>query len=438
VDLSVVFRLSGLPSGAQLELVQASRSPTVVSVALQLPSDSTGPGRRFVQKFSSSTTLWQILRVVETTEKLNFTERALPSTEAGAGRLFYEMPVLNIMNRDLGSFGDLQKTLAQIGVTSGNVLLKLGYKSTETPLEEAVQDISRYFKDDASVAASSSESKKAEPVKQAAASSDETAIKINAASKPEPENQSATQPAEVQPESTSSVTADTPSAPSFTVYSPPTQSAPLATSVAFEESDYVPSVEHAHAHQARLLTSSRNTRLASDKELAAQEAERVSALEAVTSVRVRVRFPDLSLVETELVKGSTQSAQLYTLVRFSLRYQSEPFTLRYVDTTGRIKDVPDQTSIDVVRNLAWRGGTLVTFTWADGASAKAKAEPALNDEALKSAKKMEIPVDGPSDTNKDGGFFGNVLKEVGKTASKIGGAEKEAKLKNLLGFGRKK
>ena len=38
----------------------------------------------------------------------------------------------------------------------------------------------------------------------------------------------------------------------------------------------------------------------------------------------------------------------------------------------------------------------------------------------------------------DAGFFGSMLKEVSKTASKITGSEKEAKLKNLLGFGKKK
>ena len=37
LDLSLVLRLSGLTSGAKLELVQLSRSPSVVTVALQLP-----------------------------------------------------------------------------------------------------------------------------------------------------------------------------------------------------------------------------------------------------------------------------------------------------------------------------------------------------------------------------------------------------------------
>src|ERR1700761_4990860 len=143
------MRLSSLPSGAQLDLVQGSRSPTVISVALQLPEN-----RRLTNKFPSTTSLWQILRVFETMETLNFTERAIaPTTTAGAGRLFYQMPVLNVLNREFSTLEDLQKTLSQLGVTSGNILLRLSFKDSEKPLEEAMQDISQYFKAEPPLAA---------------------------------------------------------------------------------------------------------------------------------------------------------------------------------------------------------------------------------------------------------------------------------------------
>ena len=63
LDLSQPFRLSGLSAGAKLQLVQASRSPSVVSVALQLP-ESEGGGR-LSDKFPSSTSLWLVLRKYE-------------------------------------------------------------------------------------------------------------------------------------------------------------------------------------------------------------------------------------------------------------------------------------------------------------------------------------------------------------------------------------
>ncbi|KFY87715.1 hypothetical protein V498_07049, partial [Pseudogymnoascus sp. VKM F-4517 (FW-2822)] len=145
VDLSRTFRQSGLSSGAKLELVVASKSPSVVAVALQLPD-----GTRHTDKFPSNTTLWLILRKFEAsdTKNLNFTARSVADTAArSSGKIFYEMPVLNVMNREFGTFVDLQKTLAQIGISSGSILLRLSYRQTETPLEVATTEIGQYFKE---------------------------------------------------------------------------------------------------------------------------------------------------------------------------------------------------------------------------------------------------------------------------------------------------
>lgn len=156
LDLSQPFRLSGLASGARLQLVQGSRSASVVNVALQLP-ESEG-GRRLQDKFPSTTSLWLVLRKFEDavaggvqSQKLNITQRATPSNVgSGAGRLEYEQPCLNVMGRTLESFTDLQKTLAQIGV-SGSTMMRLTYKPSGKPLEEAMQEIGQYFSDAESV-----------------------------------------------------------------------------------------------------------------------------------------------------------------------------------------------------------------------------------------------------------------------------------------------
>lgn len=149
--------MSGLSSGAKLELVLLSRSPSVVSVALQLPDGEPqgAPSGRLVDKFPSTTTLWLILRKFESgaggesRAVRNFTARGAPQTsngESGSGRLYYETPVLHIMGRELSSFEDLQKTLGQLGFNAGSVLIRLSFRVTETPLDEAVLEIDRYFK----------------------------------------------------------------------------------------------------------------------------------------------------------------------------------------------------------------------------------------------------------------------------------------------------
>lgn len=150
VDLSQPFRLSGLTSGAKLTLIQASRSPSVVNVALQLP-ESEGGGR-LSDKFPSTTSLWLVLRKYEDAvagqppRKLNLTQRGVPPTQsAGSGRLEYEQPCLHLLGRNLESFVDLQKTLAQLGLNSGSVLIRLSFKSVGQPLDEAMQEIEQYF-----------------------------------------------------------------------------------------------------------------------------------------------------------------------------------------------------------------------------------------------------------------------------------------------------
>lgn len=156
MDLSLAFRLTGLTSGAKLELVQLSRSPSVVTVAIQLPeSEARGvPNGRLLDKFPSSTTLWHILRKFEAGvagggSTRNLTARGVPSTDnggTGAGRLFYEIPVLQTLGREMSTFADLQKSLAQLGFNSGNILLRLSFRRTEEPLEVAMVKIQDYFK----------------------------------------------------------------------------------------------------------------------------------------------------------------------------------------------------------------------------------------------------------------------------------------------------
>src|SRR3954471_6278059 len=164
VDLSQTFRQTGFPSGATLELIVASTSAGVVSVALQLPED----GGRLTDKIPSNTTLWRILRKFESTEgkNYNFTARGSAGVESGssgAGRIYYEMPNLNILGRECLTFGDLQKTLQDFGLNKGTALLKLSFKKTQQPFEEALTEIGEYFKEEEAAEESAKSNPKAAP-----------------------------------------------------------------------------------------------------------------------------------------------------------------------------------------------------------------------------------------------------------------------------------
>lgn len=106
-------------------------------------------------KFPSSTSLWQTLRRFESATagalgaQKNFTGRGVPSLakgNSGTGRLYYEGPVLQILGREYSSLADLQKTLGQLGFNDGSVLMKLSFRTSEIPLEQAQKDIEDYFK----------------------------------------------------------------------------------------------------------------------------------------------------------------------------------------------------------------------------------------------------------------------------------------------------
>jgi tether containing UBX domain for GLUT4 len=459
IDLSRTMRLSGLPSGAQLDLVQASRSPTVISVALQLPEN-----RRLTNKFPSTTSLWQILRVFETSEKLNFTERAVsPTTNSGTGRLFYETPILNVLNRELSSFVDLQKTLSQLGVTSGSVLLRLSFKNSQRPLEEAMQDISQYFKSDTVDIATatpipptprkadveSTEATPAEPNVIDQISSSGQGESPVAESKAPPVTDSIS-PKPIIPEEAFHPPDSAPSEPStskaplsLTVYAPPTNTT-TSTTTPFNEADYIPTVEHAQSHQSRLQASTRNTRLLSDAELAKAAHAKAAAAAAVVSVRVRIRCPDLSMLETTFQRGEASAHALYALVRGHMRRPEAAFELRYVSQEhgAQLVTLKEDLSKDLIANLGWRGNVLVSMVWGENVPPGTRQAPVLREDTMRAAKSVSatVPEEPKEEENADkkGGFFDGLGKALEKGKEKLSSGEKEAKLKSLLGFGKKK
>jgi len=379
LDLSLSFRLSGLSSGAKLELVQASRSPSVVTVGLQLPeSEARGaPNGRILDKFPSTTTLWLVLRKFEagvagTGQTRNLTSRAVPSTDGGdgAGRLYYEIPVLQILERELSSFTDLQKSLAQLGFNSGNVLIRLSFRRTEQPIEEAMVQISEFFKSEENEApsqdksdaptAASTEVKNEVPAQQ---SSDKA--------QPEPSSVSAASESVAPPPTTlePAITTTEPGR-TITVFSPPSEDTPSSAQLAYNENDYIPSIEHAQLHQRLLNESSRNQRLPTDAEMAAKAKAEEAKQAAIREVDVKVRFPDQSQVVAKF--GTSDTGQsLYEFVRSCLAqpFANEDFSLT-VHTASRSQHtsaIPSSDKKRLIKDIGLTGRVLVNFSWAENA-----------------------------------------------------------------------
>ena len=323
LDLSQPIRLTGLSSGAKLQLLVLSSSPSAVSVALQLPESETGGGpSRLTDKLASSTTLWILLRHFETVSKLNLTARGTPhmgnNQITGSGRLFHETPVIHMMGKEF-SFVDLQKTLSQLGLNSGSVLLRLSFRDTETPLEEAMAQIEGYFRSTerpgtseahaGSVGNVDSTSEAAQPTPEddinAGLPPESNSPRGEASGAPSPEKYDDGK-VDMSPEP-NLVSSTEPSIPTkettaghsqrpITVLAPPSTAVPAAARRPHIEKDYEPTIDHAKRHQSRLADFGRNKPLPSDAELAAQAEVQQKKLAEINEIKIKVRFPDQSQV----------------------------------------------------------------------------------------------------------------------------------------------
>ncbi|KAI7364269.1 hypothetical protein KC354_g5813 [Hortaea werneckii] len=475
VDLSQPFRLSGLTAGAKLQLTQASRSTGVVNLALQLPDSIEGGGRRVSDKFPSTTSLWLVLRKYEdgvagSGQRLNLTQRGVPSSESGAGRMMYEQPCLQIMGRTLETFEDLQKTLAQVGLNSGSVLMRLSFKRGGQPLEEAMQEISKYFvsaqsAEPAASAATSAQSTNDGPADRSVPNADaeNAAAPVEGAAGKEPNEDVPMTDGPTAPVVENDVLAsssETPAQPSsepqqqqqpsntingISVYRPPSSGTPAAAQMADDPTGFEPSIDQAKAHQAAIARNTRNQRLLSDKELEEQETAKRERLTTVQSVQVRVRYPDQSMIETTCAASET-GADLYTKVRGTLAASGdEPFELRFLGPKGQ-QTVPDSSSVRLVRDLGFRGKILVTLAWGQDVSPQTKQGPSLKEEYRSRATDLKVDLQQQSQQSSSslggkegqgGGGEEAAQSEKAEGKKKGGGGDVEAKMKKFLGFGRK-
>ncbi|TVY47015.1 Tether containing UBX domain for GLUT4 [Lachnellula occidentalis] len=412
VDLSRTFRQTGLTTGAKLELVVASRTPSAVSVALQIPEAMAGgvTGSRLTDKVPSDTTLWRILRKFESTEgtNLNFTGRGVTNLEngaTGAGTIVYEMPVLNIMGRELGSFGDLQKTLAQLGVNSGSCLIRLNFKKTPQPLQEAMTEIQQYFREEETPADSEMKGVEVSPLQEVDSitegisriSSQETTpsrdVEMAADEQPDllqntPLTPSKRPAPDATPEPKQEEEILGPNQRPISIFSPPSSDTPKAALLPHNEDDFEATIRHAKAHQQNLLNRSRNQKLLSDAETEQAEQEKAAKLAKMKEVKIKVRFPDQSSVVSKFTATDTGD-DLYNSVTGVIVAEDQPFKLVYNDKG--VQTVP-RSPKKLIKDLGFEGSVLVNFVWEDSASDDSRKGSTLKPQYAQKAQALPIPV----------------------------------------------
>jgi tether containing UBX domain for GLUT4 len=401
----------------------ASRSPSVVSVALQLPESEAKSiaGGRLIDKFPSNTTLWLILRKFESngTMNLNFTGRGIAQTvsgDSGSGRIYYETPVLHVMGRELSSFTDLQRTLAQLGLNVGNALIRLSFRKTQTPLEEAMAQIGQYFKSieeplaagahsgaaaDTEATPDGGEGPVTDAIAEEANPDTATAMSVDLPESSASSDNTATIPTPVTP-SESSLPEEVivgPNQRPISVFAAPSSQTPKAALNPYNDDDYEPTVAHAKLHQLNLQARSHNQRLPSDAELQRLAEEKAAKQAAITEVSIKVRFPDqLTVVSsfTALDNGST----LYEFVRGVMAAEDQPFALVWMSPKGP-QTIPNDTKVRLIKDLGFAGRMLINFNWADGASAEARSKRTLKEEFANKAQELQIKEIAAAETHEE-------------------------------------
>lgn len=369
-------------------------------------------------KFPSDTTLWLILRKFESSEtrNLNFTGRGVTAIQSGsgtsgAGRVFYEMPVPNVMGRELSTFADLQKTLAQLGVSGGSVLIRLNFKQTEQPLEEAMVEIGQYFREEATAkevvekhdaaivdgaGTVTDDLKKLAPAQPL--SSEGKDVDMQDTPQITSQEQITSDPQAAAPVVTSSQAAEIPPTTDqavlgpndrpIEIYAAPSSDTPKAALVPHNETDYEPSIAHAKQHQALLQNNAQNKRLPSDAELEALEREKEAKLAATKQVTLKIRFPDQSSVVSTFTADDT-AAQLYDYVRDVIAAPNLPFKLVYNEGKGP-QTIPRDETKKLIRHLGFKAQILINFVWEDSASAAARTGPVLKSQYAQKAKAVKV------------------------------------------------
>lgn len=419
-------------------------------------------------KFPSNFSLWQILRQFESGtasagKNLNFTARGVAQTvngtASGSGQLYYETPVLTVMGRVFDKISDFKKDLSQLGFNSGNVLIRLDYRKTDRTFHDAMVEISQLFGDEEKEQTQTQTEAKTglqPPAAQSSATPQES-------ESPDIESEAteATTPgiAEPTPTPADQFKAATPKAvdidvvsshlkPSATppaasdslqpmsVFAAPSGNVPAAAllSSAVPDHEYTPTVAHAHLRQAHLQESARNQRLLSDRELEARAAAASAREAAISSVTVKVRFPDTTSAQWQFGRDAT-GATIYAAVRSVMRDPTQPFRIVLSAAAKGPLTIRDEGNADgtsqtgnnnnrLIQGYKFRGAVLLNLVWDDAVPAEVRRLPFLRQDVARQAQQVVVP-DVPAGHDEDEPSERKVVKAPPKEEKGEGSGEKK-------------
>jgi hypothetical protein len=132
LDMSLPFRLSGLVSGATVELVRSSAG-AAVAVAVQLPD---GARLKVEKAVAPADSLLAVLRKAE--GQLGRPGALTLASDPATG--CHMQSVVVFMQREIATNEELRRvSLASLGVTSGSALLRLSFRKTTTKLADVIR-----------------------------------------------------------------------------------------------------------------------------------------------------------------------------------------------------------------------------------------------------------------------------------------------------------
>ncbi|RKO89871.1 hypothetical protein BDK51DRAFT_18167 [Blyttiomyces helicus] len=387
LDLSLSVRFANLAPGAKLLLcrVKAAQVGGVVAIALQ-----TEEGGRLMDKFPTSTSLWDILVHFEQKSEgtLNLTSRVgtppskKPSIMKALGKKLpdvFMIPVCILMNHEYTSIEALRTTsLEKAGLTSGNGVVRLLYRFSELTLEQALVEISKPIENAADVPAATGVEGvmrctpvpvPASPPASASAQAPPPVPTAAPASAPISAGAAPLAPAPAGPEAMQiddePLVASVPSQPSpeqsverdLRVFLPPPDDGP-------SKFDLPDDFFELTSAELKMLIQGQTARKAAIENAplmtkAMRDREAELKMQKYPKTLVRVRFHDRVTLQATFWSGQKASA-LYQAVRESLRTPERRFLL-YV--------TPPHRKIDPQLTF-WKAGlapaTLVYFKWEDG------------------------------------------------------------------------
>lgn len=352
------FRLSNLVQNAKVELIAArKKTEGEVQIKINLP-EYTG-----VAKFSSKTTVWCVLKHFEKETGMNITQRAVDKGSIRA----YEMPQIQLFNTILTKLEDLDQPLENVGLSSGNALMRIRFESTSMSLERAL-DIQQNF---ATPAAPQTSPQQTPP------------LAVNCA---KTELATTTTPAEKE---------ETENGPSISHQSGASSSREVQAYLPTEGTRVIPDDapdDEMSSAQFRKYRSQLSALSGSDKKdaplmtAAMREQKAAQKLPKVNECVVRVRLPDQTQVEGNF-KPTEPVSELYSFVKSVLRDPDLPFLL-FVFPPRRVLGDPTST---LVNDCNFGSRELVYLEWdvnsGDGYTKDSFPKTKiLNDSALQSAK----------------------------------------------------